>query len=159
MTQMFCNFFTKYEQNVDMKMSKNMNFGQKLIKIWACQTCQNKKKHPVCALANGLGLKFLLNLSQLKWFGQSQRRWKKFSVQCLCLWRSGFLAHTVVFDNYLQKVKASGKLHRLSFLWKCILCMFISCNFVLTMEMKIRWKSWIDNLKITFEVEQYNGVA
>ncbi len=28
-------------------MSKNMIFGQKLIKIWLCQTCQIKKKHPV----------------------------------------------------------------------------------------------------------------
>jgi hypothetical protein len=28
-------------------MSKNKIFAQKLIKLWACQACQNKKKHPV----------------------------------------------------------------------------------------------------------------
>ncbi len=45
-------FFTKFFlQNMNRlliwKMSKNIIFAQKLIKLLACQTCQNKKKHPV----------------------------------------------------------------------------------------------------------------
>jgi hypothetical protein len=30
-----------------MKNVQKMIFAQKLIKLLACQTCQNKKKHPV----------------------------------------------------------------------------------------------------------------
>jgi hypothetical protein len=37
-------------------MSKNLIFGQKMTKLWACQISQNKKKHPVYSLLEMLSI-------------------------------------------------------------------------------------------------------